>query len=225
MAKASVTDRVADAWLLLGAAAIVGATVALLTTGLLWTVPAPGLVAALVLLVAAGPTVVYAVRRGRREWWVPAVAVALAIGASIAVVANYQPPGSALRPEFAATPLPGWPGAGQLVVIDDCRYWCFINDGSTGSQLGLEITSTDVQGDCLRMAEQLVAAGWTKSPPLPNTDWCTVELTKPAPLGQTYIIDLSVSPDSASPLMDLANGPPEKGRVFTGLRVVSSLVV
>jgi hypothetical protein len=56
------------------------------------------------------------------------------------------------------------------------------------------------------------------------TDWCAITVTKPAPIGRTYVIELSVSPDNLRPLDDLVTGPPQPGRIFAGLRPRGRLI-
>jgi hypothetical protein len=220
MAGAPGRDRVGSWSVVVGVVALVATTIALYLTSLLWTVGAPTAVAMTLLLVAVAPTVVYAVRRGGRAWLVPVVLVGAAVFIGQTVLRDYEPSGAVVRAVFANTPLPTWRGAGTVTVSDDCRYWCFLNDGPTGTSVGLEVTSDDVQGTCLQLGKLLVADGWSLGPPVANSDWCLITVTRPAPLGRTYVIDLSISPDHLLPVDDIATGPPQPGRVFTGIRVV-----
>jgi hypothetical protein len=214
---ASAKDRIGELWLLAGVVAMVAATLTLYLTSLLWTVGAPILVATTLLLMGVAPIVVYAARRGGYAWLLPVFLAAAAVFLGGTVVRDYQPPAAPLVAVFATTPLPTWPGAGPVFSTEACRYWCLFNSGTP--TVGTEVTSDDVQGTCLKMGAQLLAAGWAPGPPVPNPDWCQITVTKPAPLGRTYVIELSVSPDHLRPVDDLATGPPQPGRVFTGIRV------
>jgi hypothetical protein len=218
MTAAPPKDRIGDLWLLAGVVAMVAATIALYLTSLLWTVAAPTLVATALLLVGVAPTVVYAARRGGSGWLLPVFLAAAAVFLGGKVVRDYEPPAEPVVAVFATTPLPTWPGAGPVRARDECRYWCMFNS-ATPTSAGVEVTSDDVQGTCLEMGAQLLAAGWAPGPPVPNPDWCQITVTKPAPLGRSYVIELSVSPDHLRPVDDLVTGPPQPGRVFTGIHV------